>query len=36
MKKYDTMPAELRSALQATADIPVDLDPTFAFKNAVD
>jgi hypothetical protein len=32
MKKYDTMPAELQAAMKVTADIPVDLDPTFAFK----
>ena len=35
MKKYDTMPAGLQSALKATTDIPVDLDPTFGFKDAV-
>jgi hypothetical protein len=29
------MPAELQSALKATTDIPVDLDPTFSFKDAV-
>ena len=26
-KKYDTMPAELRSALAAAGDVPVDIDP---------
>jgi hypothetical protein len=35
MKKYDTMPAELQSAMKATSDIPVDLDPTFSFKVAL-
>jgi len=29
--KYDKMPAELKSALAATADIPVDIRPTFSF-----
>jgi hypothetical protein len=32
MKKYDNMPSELQAAMKAAADIPVDLDPTFAFK----
>jgi hypothetical protein len=35
MKKFDTMPAELQAALKGTSDIPVDLDPTFSFKDAV-
>ncbi len=35
MKKFDTMPAELQSAMKAATDIPVDLDPTFSFKDAV-
>jgi hypothetical protein len=29
--KYGKMPAELKSALGATADIPVDIRPTFSF-----
>jgi hypothetical protein len=29
--RYDKMPAELKSALTATADIPVDIRPTFSF-----
>jgi hypothetical protein len=29
--KYDKMPAELKSALGATADIPVDIRPIFSF-----
>jgi len=29
--RYDKMPAELRSALAATADIPVDIRPIFSF-----
>ena len=29
--KYDKMPAELKSALAATAEIPVDVRPTFSF-----
>jgi hypothetical protein len=29
--RYDKMPAELNSALAATADIPVDIRPTFSF-----
>jgi hypothetical protein len=29
--RYDKMPAELKSALAATADIPVDIRPTFSF-----
>jgi hypothetical protein len=31
MKKYDTVPAELQSALKGTADIPVDVDPKFSW-----
>jgi hypothetical protein len=30
--KYDKMPPELKRALAATSDIPVDIDPVFAFK----
>jgi hypothetical protein len=29
--RYDKMPAELKGALAATADIPVDIRPTFSF-----
>ena len=29
--KYDKMPAELKSALAAVGDIPVDIRPTFSF-----
>jgi hypothetical protein len=35
MKKYDTMPADLQAALKGAADIPVDVDPTFAFPDQV-
>jgi hypothetical protein len=35
-QKYGTMPEELKSALkQKTSDIPVDVDPVFAFKRTV-
>ena len=30
-KKYGTMPAELKSALQTAKDVPVDVDPVYAF-----
>jgi hypothetical protein len=30
-KKYGSMPAELKTALQAAKDVPVDVDPVFAF-----
>jgi len=30
-KKYDVMPAELRSSLKSAAAVPVDIDPVFAF-----
>jgi hypothetical protein len=30
-KKYGAMPPELKSALQAVKDVPVDVDPVFAF-----
>ena len=32
LAKYDTMPAELITALKVTKDIPVDIDPVFSFK----
>jgi hypothetical protein len=34
--RYDKMPAELQSALAATADIPVDIRPTFSFPDKVE
>ncbi len=34
-KKYDTMPAELKSALAAAKDLPVDIDPVFSFPRVV-
>jgi hypothetical protein len=34
--KYDKMPAELKSALAATADIPVDIQPIFSFPDKVE
>ena len=33
--KYDRMPAELKTALAATSDIPVDINPVFAFADRV-
>jgi Peptidase family M49 len=34
-QKYDQMPADLKIALKATTDIPVDIDPVYAFKEEV-
>jgi len=34
-QKYDKMPADLRAALAKTSDIPVDIEPVFAFKQTV-
>jgi hypothetical protein len=34
-KRYDTMPAELKSALEAAKSVPVDLDPVFSFPREV-
>ena len=34
-KKYDVMPAELQASLKAAASLPVDIDPVYAFKQAV-
>jgi hypothetical protein len=34
-KKYDTMPEELKVSLQATSDVPVDIDPVFSFAQRV-
>jgi hypothetical protein len=33
--RYDAMPEELKEALKKTADIPVDIDPVFSFKEGV-
>jgi hypothetical protein len=33
--RYDKMPAELRSALDAAKDVPVDVDPHVAFPEGV-
>jgi hypothetical protein len=33
--KYDAMPEELKESLKKTADIPVDIDPVFSFKEGV-
>ena len=34
-KKYDSMPAELKSALASVKDVPVDIDPVSAFGEQV-
>ncbi|HEY6249338.1 MAG TPA: hypothetical protein VI685_05225, partial [Candidatus Angelobacter sp.] len=34
-KKYDSMPSELKSALQNIHDVPVDIDPVSAFREKV-
>ena len=34
-KKYDSMPAELQSALQTVKDVPVDIDPVSSFPEPV-
>lgn len=34
--RYEGMPEELRSALETTTDIPVDIDPVFSFPDRVD
>lgn len=34
-KKYDVMPAELKTALAATSSIPVDINPVFSFPDDV-
>jgi len=34
-KKYDTMPAELKSALETAKSVPVDIDPVFSFPREV-
>jgi hypothetical protein len=33
-KKYGTMPSELRSSLKSAANVPVDVDPVYAFKKS--
>jgi hypothetical protein len=35
-KKYDVMPAELKTALAATTNIPVDINPVFSFPDRVE
>jgi hypothetical protein len=34
--RYDTMPADLRAALDASTDVPVDFDPGIAFPEGVE
>jgi hypothetical protein len=34
--KYDKMPADLKAALAAARDVPVDVDPVFSFAETVD
>ena len=34
--KYDTMPSDLKTALAAAGDVPVDVDPIFSFPETVD
>jgi hypothetical protein len=34
-KKYDVMPAELKSSLRSASSVPVDIDPVFSFKESV-
>jgi hypothetical protein len=31
-KKYDVMPVELKATLKSAANVPVDIDPVFSFK----
>jgi hypothetical protein len=35
-KRYDVMPADLKSALEKTNDVPVDVDPVFSFADRVE
>jgi len=35
-KRYDTMPAELKTALKKANDVPVDIDPIFSFPDRVE
>jgi hypothetical protein len=30
-KRYDAMPADLKSALEGAKDVPIDVDPMFSF-----
>jgi hypothetical protein len=34
-KKYDTMPEDLKTSLKSAADVPVDIDPVYAFAERV-
>jgi hypothetical protein len=34
-KKYNTMPAELKASLESVSDVPVDIDPEYAFAEKV-
>ena len=34
-KKYNVMPAELKSSLKSASSVPVDIDPVFSFKETV-
>jgi hypothetical protein len=34
--KYDKMPADLKAALGAATDVPVDIDPIFSFPETVE
>ena len=34
-KKYGTMPADLKAALQNTKDVPVDVDPDYSFPELI-
>jgi hypothetical protein len=34
--KYDKMPADLKAALAAAKDVPVDVDPIFSFPESAD
>ncbi len=34
-KRYDTMPEELKTSLQTVSDVPVDIDPVYAFPEKV-
>jgi len=34
-QKYDAMPEELKQALKKAADVPVDIEPMFSFKQTV-
>jgi len=35
-QRYDTMPSDLASALRTASEIPVDIDPVFAFSERVE